>query len=64
MMSSVHPMKIHRQKTLHKLNYIMVDFTQNNEDSVYIKNKKFIVYRIVILQDSYEQNGTTRGYTP
>lgn len=42
----------------------MVDFTQNNEDSVYIKNKKFIVYQIVILKDSYGRNGTTRGYTP
>lgn len=57
-------MKILRQKILHKLNYIVVNFTQNNEVSVYIKNKKIIVYQILILKDSDEQNGTTRGYTP
>ena len=57
-------MKICRQKILHKLNYIIVNFTQNSEVSVYIKNKKIIVYQILILKDSDEQNGTTRGYTP
>lgn len=59
-------MKTLRQKILHKLNYIIVNFTQNNEVSVYIKNKRyaFIVYQILILKDSDEQNGTTSGYTP
>lgn len=33
-------MKILSQKNVHKLNYIIVNFTQNNEVSVYIKNKK------------------------
>lgn len=59
-------MKTLRQKILHKLNYIIVYFTQNNEVSVYIKNKRyaFIVYQILILKDSDEQNGTTSAYTP
>lgn len=57
-------MKIHSKKILHKLNYIIVNFTPNDEVSVYSKNKKFIVYQILILKDSDEQNGTTRGYTP
>lgn len=57
-------MKILSQKNVHKLNYIIVNFTQNNEVSVYIKNKKLIVYQSLILNDSDEQNGTTGGYTP
>lgn len=57
-------MKILSQKNVHKLNYIIVNFTQNNEVSIYIKNKKFVVYQSLILNDSDEQNGTTGGYTP
>jgi len=49
---------------LHKLNYITVNFTQNRKVSIYIKNKIFIVYQILIPKDADEQDGTTRVCTP